>query len=114
MIEVRQTLVFRDWLDLTMPLDTIPFDAAEHIRSDEAQIELLSDAFESGDAHFIAEALGVVARARGMTDIARDAGITREALYRALSDKGDPRLSTLMGVMKALGIRLTIAPRDAA
>ena len=86
---------------------TIPFDAAEHLTDDESQTELLADAFESGDAGYITHALGVVARARGMTSIAKEAGVTREALYRSLSESGDPRLSTLIGVMKALGMQLS-------
>lgn len=93
-----------------MSLETLPFDAAEYLGDEEAQTELLAEAFETGDATFIANALGVVARARGMTSIARDAGVTREALYKALSGKGDPKLSTLLGVMKALGIRLSVEP----
>lgn len=75
-------------------------------------MELLSDAFASGEARYIATALGVVARARGMTEVAREAGVTREALYKALSEDGDPRLTTLVGVLKALGIRLSAAPAD--
>ena len=93
-----------------MPLKTRPFDAAQYLDTPESQAELLSDAFESGDAKFIAHALGIVARARGMTQVAKDAGVTREALYKALSDEGDPRLSTLLGVAKALGVTLTAAP----
>ena len=88
-------------------METIPFDPARYLANPEAQAELLSDAFESGDAKYIANALGVVARARGMSQVARDAGVTREALYKALSDDGDPRLTTLLGVVKALGIKLT-------
>lgn len=88
-------------------METIPFDPARYLANPEAQAELLSDAFESGDARYIANALGVVARARGMSQVARDAGVTREALYKALSDDGDPRLTTLLGVVKALGIKLT-------
>ncbi len=90
-----------------MTLETIPFDAAAHLDDEDSQIELLSDAFESGDASYIAHALGVVARARGMGSVAKDAGVTREALYRSLSETGDPRLSTLIGVMKALGLQLS-------
>lgn len=86
---------------------SLPFDAADYIRSDEAQIELLSDAFDSGEPAYIANALGVIARARGMTDIAKETGISREGLYKALSEKGDPKLSTLLGVMKALGFKLS-------
>jgi probable addiction module antidote protein len=97
-----------------MALETLPFDAAEYLGDEQAQAEFLAEAFDTGDATFIANALGVVARARGMSSIARDAGVTREALYRALSDKGDPKLSTLLGVMKGLGIKLTAIPTTRA
>jgi len=60
-----------------------------------------------GGPAYIANAVSVVARARGMSAVAREAGVTREALYRALSVEGDPRLSTLIGVLSALGIKLT-------
>ncbi len=83
------------------------FDAAHYLTSSKAQGELLNDALASGDAAYVAHALGVIARARGMTDVAREAGITREALYKSLSDEGDPRLTTLMGVIRALGVTLT-------
>jgi probable addiction module antidote protein len=96
-----------------MTMKTIPFDAAEYLDDPESQAELLADAFESGDATYIAHALGVVARARGMTSIAKEAGVTREALYRSLSESGDPRLSTLIGVMKALGMQLSAKIPDA-
>lgn len=91
-----------------------PFDAAEFLTTAESQMELLTEAFESGDATFIARALGVVAKVRGMTSIAKDAGVTREALHKALSEKGDPRLSTLLGVAKALGPKLKAVPVEAA
>lgn len=93
-----------------MALKTYPFDASEYLEDVESQTELLADALETGDADYIAHAFGVVARARGMTAIAREAGVTREALYKALSEDGDPKLSTLMGVARALGIRLTAEP----
>jgi probable addiction module antidote protein len=96
-----------------MTMKTIPFDAAEYLDDPESQAELLADAFESGNATYIAHALGVVARARGMTSIAKEAGVTREALYRSLSESGDPRLSTLIGVMKALGMQLSAKIPDA-
>ena len=69
---------------------------------------LLEDAMESGHAGYMANALGTIARARGMTQIAKDAGVTREALYKSLSADGDPRLSTLLGVMKALNLKLSV------
>ena len=93
-------------------MKTTPFDPAEFIDTPESQAELLADAVESGDAKYIATALGTIARARGMSKVSQDAGVTREALYRALSKDGDPRLSTLLGVAKALGLKLTF--RDAA
>ena len=93
-----------------MAIETVSFDAAEFLDDETSQAELLADAFESGNAAYIANALGVVARARGMSSIARDAGVTREALYKALSETGDPKLSTLLGVLKALGVKLTAGP----
>lgn len=90
-----------------MAIETTPFDAAEILDDPASQAELLADAFESGNATYIAQALGVVARARGMSEIAREAGVTREALYKALSERGDPKLSTLLGVARALGVKLT-------
>ncbi|TGQ74677.1 MAG: putative addiction module antidote protein [Mesorhizobium sp.] len=93
-----------------MPIETVAFDPAEHLGSAEGQAELLADAFASGDPSYIANALGIVARARGMTAVAKEAGVTREALYKALSPDGDPRLSTLLGVTKALGVKLTAEP----
>ena len=92
-----------------MVTETLPFDAAQYLTSPEAQAELIADALETGDATYIATALGTIARARGMTKIAPEAGVTREALYKALAAGGDPRLSTLLGVMRALGIKLTVA-----
>jgi probable addiction module antidote protein len=67
----------------------------------------LKAAIDDGDPALIATALGDIARAMGMTQLASQAGVTREALYKALSPSGDPRLSTFLGVMKALGIKLT-------
>lgn len=93
-------------------MTTKPFDAAKYLTSAEAQTELLNDALASGEAAYIANALGVIARARGMTEVAREAGVTREALYKSLSDEGDPRLTTLMGVARALGFRLVAQPVD--
>jgi probable addiction module antidote protein len=84
-----------------------PFDAAPYLAAPESQEELLNDAFASGDARYVSQALGVIARARGMTEAAREAGVTREALYEALSENGDSRLTTLLGVARALGVTLT-------
>ena len=95
-----------------MPLETFPFDESEYIDDDESQAELLADALESGNGEYITHALGIVARARGMTSIAKEAGVTREALYKALSGRGDPKLSTLLGILKALNVNLsaTVSP----
>jgi probable addiction module antidote protein len=93
-----------------MPLATKPFDPAEYLTSAEAQAYLLQDALEEGDPAYLADALGIIARARGMTDTAAKAGVTREALYKALSLNGDPKLSTLMGVLRALGLRMRLEP----
>ena len=90
-------------------MKTTAFDPADYLDTPEAQEELLVDAATSGDARYIAVALGTIARARGMTKVVKDAGVTREALYRALSEDGDPRLSTLLGVAKALGLRITFS-----
>ncbi|MGA3370228.1 MAG: addiction module antidote protein [Terracidiphilus sp.] len=94
-----------------MALKTTVWDAAEYLDNPEAIAGYLEAAFEDGDPALIAAALGDVARAMGMTQLAGKAGVTREALYKALSPTGDPRLSTFLGVMKALGIKLT--PRAA-
>lgn len=91
-------------------LETEPFDAVRYLGDPESQRELLADALESGETAYIAHALGVIARAKGMTEVAREAGVTREALYRSLSADGDPRLSTLLGVTRALGIKLATTP----
>jgi probable addiction module antidote protein len=83
------------------------FDPAEVLKSDEAIETFLADALETGDAGHIASALGVVARARGMTRIARENGLAREQLYRSLSATGNPTLATTLAVMKAIGFELT-------
>ena len=94
-----------------MALKTAPWDPAECLSTPSRIAAYLEAAFEDGDPALIAAALGDIARAIGMTQMASQAGVTREALYKALSPTGDPRLSTFLGVMKALGIKLT--PRAA-
>ncbi len=95
-------------------LKTTRWDSAEHLRSDEEIAAYMEAALEQGDPALIAHALGTVARVRGMTQIARDTGMAREALYRALSPEGNPSFSTVLRVMDALGIALTVAPRPAS
>jgi probable addiction module antidote protein len=90
-----------------MALETAPWDPAEYLSTPSRIAAYLESAFEDGDPSLIAAALGDIARAIGMTQLATQAGVTREALYKALSPSGDPRLSTFLGVIKALGIKLT-------
>ena len=90
-----------------MALKTTPYDPAEYLDTPGRIAAYLRAVFEDGDPALIAAALGDVARAKGMTQLASQSGVTREALYKALSPSGDPRLSTFLGVMKALGIKLT-------
>ena len=91
-----------------MALKTTPFDAAKFFDTDKAQDELLADALKRGEAGYIANALGVIARARGMSEVAGKTGLAREALYKSLSANGDPRLTTLLGVADALGITIAM------
>jgi len=97
-----------------MALETTAFDPAEYLDDEAAVAGYLSDALETGDAAFIADALGVVARAKGMKQIAEDAGVSRESLYRALSNSGNPEFGTVLKVVGALGLRLTATPVHAA
>ena len=91
-----------------MPLETVPFDAARYFTNEDDRAQLMTDAVKTGEAGYIAAAPGTIARARDMTKVAHDAGVTREALYRSLSQDGDPRLSTVLGVLKALGSTLSV------
>ena len=86
-----------------MVIETTPFDAADFL-DDESQAALLSDALASGDLAVITAALGLVARARGMSRLARETGLTRSALYAALRKGGNPTLGTVLKVLKALGV----------
>jgi probable addiction module antidote protein len=95
-----------------MPLETFPYDSAELLDTPEAVAAYLEAAFETDDPAFIAKAFGVVARARGMTQIAKDAGLSRESLYRALGENGNPEFSTVLKVAKALGLRLAVVPAE--
>jgi probable addiction module antidote protein len=83
------------------------YDPAEDLTSDEAIAIFMAEAFQTSDAGYIAHALGVVARAKGMTQIAGQTGLSREQLYRSFSGNGNPTLKTTLAVMKALGIELT-------
>ncbi len=85
------------------------WDAADHLESDEDIVAYLEAAFEDGDPALIAAALGDIARARGMTKVAAEAGLGRESLYKALSLAGNPELATVLKVMQALGLGLRVA-----
>ncbi len=85
------------------------WDAAEHLKSDEDIVAYLEAAFEDGDPALIAAALGDIARARGMTKVAADAGLGRESLYKALSPNGNPEFATVLKVMQALGLGLRVS-----
>ena len=86
--------------------DLPEFDASQYLDSDEAVAAYLNDILQANDAALLAAALGDIARARGMTDIARGAGLTREALYKALRPHAQPRFDTVQRVCAALGVRL--------
>jgi probable addiction module antidote protein len=83
------------------------YDPADALKSDEAVEIFLADAFETGDSYYIAKAIGVIARAKGMAKIARETGLAREQLYKSLSETGNPTLETTLAVLKAVGFELT-------
>ena len=91
-----------------MTIETTPWDPTEFLDSDEAITAYLEAALEDGEQHVVAMALGNIARAKGMTSFAKDAGITREALYKSLNEKCDVKLTTLLDSMRALGLRFTV------
>ncbi|PYY85792.1 putative addiction module antidote protein [Pseudomonas sp. TKO26] len=88
------------------------FDAAEYLKSPEDMVAYLDACFEedTGDGKLIRAALNDIARARGMTQIARDTGLGRESLYKALGSQGNPEFATIIKVMKALGLKLHVSP----
>jgi probable addiction module antidote protein len=90
------------------------YDPAEDLTSDEGIALFMAEAFKTQDAAYIAHALGVVARAKGMSQIAGQTGLSREQLYRSFSETGNPTLKTTIAVMKALGVELTAQKLKAA
>lgn len=92
---------------MTMNEQLHDYDPAAALDSAEAVAVFMADAFETGDSAYIAKALGVVARARGMSQIAKETGLSREQLYRSFSDQGNPTLKTTLTVMRALGLDMT-------
>lgn len=100
---------------VTMALELDPpFDAAEYLTDSASQADLINDALASGHAGYIANALGVVARARGMADVAERTGLKRQTLYKALSEGGNPTLETMAKVLAAMDLKLSVQPVDAA
>ena len=89
-----------------MAIKTIPFDMASELTSEEAIPEYLSQVFADGDSDEIIRALGYVAKARGMAQLARDSGLGRENLYNALKPGAKPRFDTILRVCRALGVQL--------
>jgi probable addiction module antidote protein len=88
----------------------IPFDAARYLDSDEAIAEYMSVVLEANDPDLLLLALGDVARAKGMAQVARDAGLSRESLYKALAPGAKPRFETVMKVVRALGVKFSAQP----
>ena len=92
---------------------TRPWDVVEHLETEEDMAAYLEATLEEGDPALIAAALGDIARAKGMTQIARETGLGRESLYKALSPEGNPELATVLRVVRALGLRLHASPAGA-
>jgi probable addiction module antidote protein len=95
-----------------MAVKTTRFDSAEYLDSAEAISAYLEEALETDDPAFITQALGTVARARGMGQIAKETGLSRESLYKALSAEGNPEFSTVIRVMQALGLRFSVTAAE--
>ena len=89
---------------------TTPWDPADHLKTEEDIVAYLEAALEEADPALVAAALGDIARAKGMTQVARDAGLGRESLYKALSPAGNPEFATILKVVAALGLQLHAAP----
>jgi probable addiction module antidote protein len=89
---------------------TTRFDAADYLDTEERQVGYISAALESGDADFVRDALDLVARARGMSAVARNAGLNRESLYKALGETGNPEFATIMRIVRAMGLKLSARP----
>jgi probable addiction module antidote protein len=97
-----------------MMTETMKWDLAEHLDNEERITLFLEAVFEDGDPRVIAAAIGEVAKARGMSQVAREAGLSRESLYKALSENGNPEFGTVLRVVKALGFDLTVSPHKPA
>ncbi|MEE2715860.1 MAG: addiction module antidote protein [SAR324 cluster bacterium] len=94
--------------------ETFPYDSAEYLETEEDIAAYLEAVLEDGDPALITHALGVIARAKGMTQIARETGLGRESLYKALSPEGNPEFVTVLKVIQALGLKLSasVVPQE--
>lgn len=92
-----------------MALETAPYDTADYLKTPEDIAAYLEAVFEDGDPELITRALGVVARAEGMTAVAKKTGLTRASLYKALSANGRPEFATVLKVVQALGLKMKVA-----
>jgi len=88
---------------------TRPWDAAEHLKTDEDMAAYLEAALEDDDPALVAAALGDIARAKGMSEIARETGLGRESLYKAIAPGAKPRYDTVLKVLQSLGVKLTVS-----
>lgn len=86
------------------------WDVVEHLKTEEDMVLYFEACLEEGDSQLIAHALGDIARARGMTQVAKDSGLSRESLYKALSGEGNPSFDTILRVTRALGLQLHATP----
>ena len=91
-----------------MKTKTIAWDSAAHLETEDDIAAYLDAVLEEGDPALVAHAIGIVARARGMSEIAKASGLTRPSLYKSLSSDGKPEFETIMKVLKALGLRLSV------
>ena len=92
-----------------MTIKTKAFDAADYLDSAQAVTVFMAEALETNDPAFITHCLGVVARSEGMSEIAARTGLSRESLYRALSKEGNPEFATILKVLSALGLKLSVS-----
>jgi probable addiction module antidote protein len=90
------------------PIEIRSWDAAEHLETEEDMAAYLDAALEDGDPTLVVAVLGDIARAKGMTQIAREAGLGRESLYKALSTNGNPEFATILKVVRALGLQFHV------
>lgn len=95
-------------------IKTRPLDVAELLDSDDAVADFIADALEDDEPAALVRALGVIARARGMSQIAKETGLARAALYRSLSAEGNPEIETVRRILKTLNLKLSVEPIKAA